>query len=201
MKLAVAAWTLGIAICTAQAADAEEGFKIDLGKGSPALHMPFGNQQVYVTPAFEDYAQMLFDLCDAMDLKVGDACAIFPMNASIGKNAIATVADGNRLIIYDRKLSPLVGYAGAMMIIGHELGHHFCHHLDKLDGTQHDKELAADRFAGAAMRKAGNSLSDALAAVPVLDERPSRSHPARADRVISITDGWTHPETGKECRP
>ncbi len=202
MRLAtLVTFLAGITVACAQPVVAEDSLIINLGPKSRALHMVIGHQQVAVTPAFEDYSNMLFDLCDAMELKVSDSCAIYAMNASIGKNAIATIEDGNRVIIYDRELSPLVGYAGAMMIIGHELGHHFCHHLDKLDGSPHDKELAADRFAGAAMRKVGNSLSDALASVPVLDERPSRSHPARADRVVSITDGWMHPETGKECRP
>ncbi|NKL24852.1 hypothetical protein GFM07_39030 [Rhizobium leguminosarum bv. viciae] len=163
--------------------------------------MVTGDQNVFITPAFEDYSYILFDLCDAMNLKVSEGCNIYPMNGSIGKNAIATIEDGNRVIVYDRELSPLVGYPGAMMIIGHELGHHFCHHISDGRGSQPDKELAADRFAGSAMRKAGFKLDDALAMLSVLDERPSKSHPARADRAVSITDGWNHPETGKECRP
>jgi len=44
-------------------------------------------------------------------------------------------------------------------------------------------------------------LDDALAMLPVLDKRTSRSYPARVDRALSITDGWEHPENGKECRP
>ena len=85
-----------------------------------------------------------------------------------------------------------------MMIIGHELGHHYCHHLDKEPNAKF--ELEADRFGAAAMRKAGYGLAEALAVVPILDERPSKTHPGRADRIVAITDGWLHPETGKACR-
>lgn len=180
------------------AALAEDGVVVHLGKDSPALHMPVGKQDVFAVPAFEDYMYMFFDLCDAMELKVSDECKIFPMNASIGKNAIATVQDGNRLIVYDRELSPLVGGDGAMMVIAHELGHHYCRHLGRPGDPK--RELEADRFAGAAMRKANMTLEATLSAVPILDERPSKSHPGRADRVKAITAGWNNPETGKSCR-
>lgn len=182
----------------ADAAIADDGVKLNLGKNSPALHMPVGDQIVIATPAFGDYSEMLFDLCDAMKLKIEDECSIYPMNAEIGLNAIATEQEGNRIIIYDRRLSPEVGYEGAMMIIGHELGHHYCHHIGRKPDPRN--ELEADRFAGAAMRNAGYKLDQALAAVPILDERPSKSHPGRADRVKAITAGWTQPDLAKSCR-
>lgn len=102
------------------------------------------------------------------------------MNASFGGNAIATAQDRNKIIAFDRELSPKVGHRGAMMIHGHKLGHQFCHHL----GTSADprKELVADRFAGVSMRLNRMTLQDALSAVPILDERPSKTHPGRADR-------------------
>lgn len=192
--------TLGFVVGLFQSTSglASDGVKLDLGKRSPALHTPAGRQTVIAVPAMEDYSAMFFDLCDAMALKIDGECQIFPMNADIGMNAIATVQDGNRVIVYDRRLSPQVGYPGAMMIIGHELGHHFCRHLGKPADPR--QELEADRFAGAAMRKAGFSLSDTLAAVPILDERPSKSHPGRAERITAITAGWTESETGKACR-
>ncbi len=176
---------------------AEDGVILHLGKDSPALHIPVGDKDVFAEPAFEDYMYMFFDLCDAMGLDVEDECNIYPMTAALGGNAIATVQDGNRIIVYDRTLSPDVGYEGAMMVIAHELGHHYCHHL----GTAADprKELAADRFAGAAMRLSKMSLDAALSAVPILDERPSKSHPGRADRVKAITEGWNDPAIGRKC--
>jgi hypothetical protein len=46
----------------------------------------------------------------------GDECTIFPMNAELGGNAIATILDGNRVIVYDRTLSAKVGYDGALAL-------------------------------------------------------------------------------------
>lgn len=178
-------------------AAAQEGVMLHLGKDSPALHIPVGDKDVFAEPAFEDYTYMFFDLCDAVGLDVKDECNIYPMNASLGGNAIATVQDGNRIIVYDRTLSPEIGYEGAMMVIAHELGHHYCHHLETSADPR--KELAADRFAGAAMRLSKMSLEAALSAVPVLDERPSKSHPGKTDRVKAIKDGWNDPSIGKKC--
>lgn len=165
---------------------------------SPALHFPvgIGGKSVAVVPAFEDYAFMMFDACDAMGLSKED-CMIYPMNAELGGNAIATMLDGNRVIVYDRELSPIVGSTGAMAIIAHELGHHYCGHI----GTPADplQELEADRFAGAALRNEGISLADALAMAKVFDDRPSLSHPAKADKIKAIEDGWNNPFSAKNC--
>jgi hypothetical protein len=187
---------LGLGFATMNAA-AQDGVLLHLGKDSPALHMPVGDQNVVAEPAFEDYTDMLFDLCDAVGLDVKDGCNIYPMNASLGGNAIATVQDGNRIIVYDRTLSREIGYGGAMMVIAHELGHHYCHHLETSADPM--KELAADRFAGAAMRLSKMSLDAALSAVRILAERPSKSHPGRIDRIKAITEGWNDPTTGKKC--
>ncbi len=189
---------IGLSLSAMLPASAEDGAEVRIDEKSPALHMVVGKLIVYAVPAFEDYTEMFFALCDAMELKIADECKIFPMNADLGLNAIATEHDGNRLIVYDRRLSPEVGYEGAMTIIAHELGHHYCHHLGKAGDS--NLELEADRFAGAAMRQAGFDLDDALAAVHVLDERPSKSHPARADREVAIRAGWNEPGLGKQCR-
>ncbi|WP_095831446.1 hypothetical protein [Mesorhizobium sp. WSM3864] len=164
----------------------------------PTVHFPVGKHIVSAYPAFEDYMYMFFDICDATGFSVENECQIYPMNADLGGNALATVVDGNRVIVYDRKLSAIVGSDGAEMIIAHELGHHYCHHL----GTPIDshKELVADAFAGAAMKLMGISLDAALAAVPVLDGRPSPTHPGRQERVAAIKAGWDGPEMGKACR-
>jgi Zn-dependent protease with chaperone function len=179
-------------------AGAEDGVEVHLDEKSPAMHMIIGKQSVFAVPAFEDYMYMFFDLCDAMELKVGEECQIYPMNAEIGLNAIATEQEGNLLIIYDRRLSMEVGSDGAMMIIGHELGHHYCRHLGKTGDP--NLELEADRFAAAAMKKAGMSLDSALSVLPILDERASKSHPSRDARIAAIKAGWNNPETGKDCR-
>lgn len=192
--------TLAIALAAVLAAltPAHAGDEVEVDFDQvPALHIPLGKRVVSARPAFEDYTFMLFDVCDALSLE-GDDCLIYPLNASLGGNvAVATIFDGNRVIIYDRELSPLVGYEGAEMIIAHELAHHHCGHI----GTAPDpkQELAADALAGAAARLMGRSLDAALSAVNVLAERPSSTHPGRQARIEAITAGWNDPEKAKGC--
>ena len=57
-----------------------------------------------------------------------------------------------------------------------------------------------DAFAGAAMKLMGMPVDAALAAVVVLDERPSLTHPGRQERVVAIKAGWNDPQAGKACR-
>ena len=186
---------LAVMLFVPQAVFAQES-DLDLNNGQVALHIPFHRKKVEITPAFEDYTFMLFDVCDAMQL-TDDECQIYPMNGDLGGNAIATELDGNKLVVYDRKLSDIVGLSGAQMIIAHEVGHHVCGHLDEEPSSQ--IELEADRFAASAMRLLGLSLEDTLSTVSILSERPSKSHPANTDRVRSMVDGWKNPETGKQC--
>ncbi|MBB3216807.1 hypothetical protein FHW72_001878 [Ochrobactrum sp. RC6B] len=192
--------SLASGVALSQEDEEIEGTVVDLGEDSPALHFPIGmsGKQVLVVPAFEDYAFMLEDACNAMKLTVEDGCNILPMNADLGGNAIATILDGSQVIIYDRQMSPEAGYDGAMAIIAHELGHHYCGHLGKkADPSQ---ELEADRFSGAAMRRSNMPLESALPMAKLMDERPSRTHPARADRVEAFKSGWNDPESAEACR-
>lgn len=170
---------------------------VDLGEKNPGVHMLYDHKLVKVEPAFEDYSFMMFDVCDAMGLK-GDDCMIYPMNGEIGGNAIATILDSNKIIVYDRRLSPIVGSDGADVIIAHEVGHIYCGHI----GTPADpkQELEADRFAGAAMRLMKRPLEATLATLPILSERPGRTHPGREERIAALMEGWEHPETGKSCQ-
>jgi hypothetical protein len=176
--------------------EAQEPLRLNLGHSSPALHTATGDGWVEVVPAFEDYTYMVFDVCEALKLTDKD-CLIYPMNGDLGGNAIATVEDGNKLIVYDRTLSDTIGYDGAEMVIAHEVGHHVCGHLGGAANLV--RELEADAFAGAAMRQLGRSLEAALGAVELFSNRPSLSHPGRAERVEAIKEGWTHPERGRSC--
>ena len=74
---------------------------------------------------------MLWEACRALKLEIkAGECLIYPFTTfNLKQGAVATVEDGNDVIVYDRTLSPRVGYSGAMGIIAHELGHHYCRHL------------------------------------------------------------------------
>lgn len=192
---------VGLALAMSAPAFAQDdGIVIDFGhEDSAAVHVPVGDQRVAIVPAFEDYAYMMYDICDVMGLDVlnDGECSIYPMNGELGGNALATMADGNRIIVYDRELSPIIGGDGAEMIIAHEVAHHYCGHLDVNNGPL--DELEADAFAGAAMRMLGRPIEAALSAVAIFSERPSQSHPDRQSRIRAITMGWNDPAYGASC--
>ncbi|MEX0969330.1 MAG: hypothetical protein WD046_02660 [Paracoccaceae bacterium] len=153
-------------------------------------------------PAFEDYNYMLFDACNAWGATIETGCDIYPMMGAIKWNAVATICDGNKVIVYDRRISANIGYEGAQAVIAHELGHHFCNHLSvsSLDTDEsHKRELEADRFAGATLRRIGFGRDATLNILPLLGEQPSLSHPARTEREVALLAGWDDPTTGLAC--
>jgi hypothetical protein len=154
---------------------------------------------VFIEPAFEDYLFMFFDVCDAMEIK---DCSYPVLMGDLGFNAMAARIDGvGNVIIYDRKLSALVGGDGAEAIIAHELAHIKCGHLEVAPdmAASHLAELEADRFAGAAMRRLGRPRETLAPLVDVLAEQPTVSHPGRPARVEALLGGYDAPETAKRC--
>lgn len=145
---------------------------------------------------------MLFDACDAWGLSVDQGCDIFPMMGDINENALATICDGNKVIVYDRKLSLTLGYEGAQAVMSHELGHLLCNHLatpTKTSAESHHEEYEADRFAGATMRLMGFTRDTALSYLPILMKQPSIGHPGRDERAAELLQGWDVPGSGLRC--
>jgi hypothetical protein len=202
MKLvpSILALTFSIAALTIEPSHsiAEEGFEVTIGKDAKAFHIPLGNKRVKITPAFEDYSDMVEDVCNSLSIPTSD-CLLYTMNGEVS-NALATIIDGNKVIIYDRRLSDLVGYEGAFGIVAHEVAHHYCRHHFDVSKNNWQAELEADRFAGAAAKRMKRSLEDTLAMAVVLDERPSTSHPPADLRRKAIEAGWNKPEIAKTCR-
>ena len=151
--------------------------------------------------AFEDYQFMVFDACEAMGLPYDEVCTTYPLMGDIGMNALATTCSGVPKIVYDRRLSSHVGYAGAQAILAHELGHIWCGHLDDTVNASnaHQFELEADRFAGGLMRLLGFDQNQALSFVPILSEQSNHSHPARSDRIEALLAGWQEPDFVQSC--
>ena len=119
------------------------------------------------------------------------------MNADLGGNALATICEGNKVVAYDRELSKILGYTGAMGVIGHEVGHHLCGHLHYDSGIR--EELEADAISGAVMKNAGYSIDDALKMVRIFSMRETVSHPDAASRASAIASGWMNPEAAKSA--
>lgn len=113
-------------------------------------------------------------------------------------NAYATVIRNRRYIIYDNNfLENLDSYAGtrwaSISVLAHEMGHHYRNHVVDASGSTPPKEIEADYFSGYVMAKLGATLQEAKAAMEqIASPRASASHPARADRLYAISQGWNY---------
>ncbi|MBB1284589.1 M48 family metalloprotease [Flavisolibacter sp. BT320] len=111
-------------------------------------------------------------------------------------NAYAAIIRNQRYIVYDNNfLENLDAYSGtkwaSISVLAHEMGHHYRNHVVDRQGSTPPKELEADYFSGYVMAKMGASQAEALAAMEkIAATRGSASHPARADRLSAIAQGW-----------
>jgi hypothetical protein len=117
-------------------------------------------------------------------------------SASI-QNAVATIVDDKRYILYDPALLDYTdvnsdSYWASMSILAHEVGHHLSGHTLLNIGSNHISELEADKFSGFVLFKMGATLSQAKAAMLLIaDEIDSRTHPSKKKRLSAIESGWT----------
>ncbi len=113
-------------------------------------------------------------------------------------NAYATIIRNQRYIIYDNNfLEALDEYANSkwasISVLAHEMGHHYRNHVIDAQGSTPPKEIEADYFSGYVMAKLGSSVNEARAAMErIASPRASASHPAKADRLTAITNGWNY---------
>jgi len=113
-------------------------------------------------------------------------------------NAYATIIRNQRYIIYDNRfLESLDRYAGtkwaSISVLAHEMGHHYRNHVVSGAGSTPPKELEADYFSGYVMAKMGATVNEARAAMEqIASPRASASHPAKADRLVAIANGWNY---------
>jgi hypothetical protein len=113
-------------------------------------------------------------------------------------NAYATIIRNQRYIIYDNRfLESLDRYAGtkwaSISVLAHEMGHHYRNHVVSGAGSTPPKELEADYFSGYVMAKMGATVTEARAAMEqIASPRASATHPAKADRLLAIANGWNY---------
>lgn len=113
-------------------------------------------------------------------------------------NAYAAVIRNKRYIIYDNNfLENLDAYAktrwASLSVLAHEMGHHYRNHEADRQGSTPPKELEADYFSGYVMAKLGATATEAMAAMQnVASETASATHPAKADRLKYILQGWNY---------
>ena len=122
-------------------------------------------------------------------------------------NAYATIIRNKRYIVYDNNfLENLDGYAGtkwaSISVLANEMGHHYRDHVVDATGSTPPKEIEADYFSGYVMAKLGASLSEARAAMEkIASPTASVSHPAKGDRLNSISRGWNYAKGITQTNP
>jgi hypothetical protein len=111
-------------------------------------------------------------------------------------NAYATIIQNKRWIIYDNDfLENLDSHAAtkwaSISVMAHEIGHHYYDHVVSGKGSTIPTEIEADAFSGYVMNKLGATLEQSIAAMKAIaTDRASSTHPAKKDRIASITKGW-----------
>ena len=73
------------------------------------------------------------------------------------------------------------------------MGHHYRNHVLDSKGSTPPKEIEADYFSGYVMAKLGATLNEAKAGMEqIASPRARGSHPAKADRLNAIGQGWNY---------
>ena len=181
-------WAITVLSVILAAFEAKADVSVDLSDNSRSMHAEPRLGNVRLFPAFEDYTFMLFDICYATEIK----CVIFPMMGEVGTAYAYQQNADTMLLIYDRRLSPRIGYSGASSVIAHEVGHHYCGHLTFRKGiSRYNAESEADRFAGFAASRLGIALSEIIGTYEKLGiDKGSRTHPPMSRRSLEVSKGY-----------
>jgi hypothetical protein len=118
------------------------------------------------------------------------------INNAVAKNIDIGNGRKERFILYDNEFFNKIedkasnDWAG-ISILAHEIGHHLNGHSLNNDGSTHQYELEADEFSGFVLARMESTLEDAQSAIKTLRyEKATRTHPAKADRLVAIERGW-----------
>jgi hypothetical protein len=207
MRAIIAAVTL----CTI-AASAEARDTLKIGKGTFVFDSPqfqlMGKTVILDAEFAENPGADRINSLLPWDIQ---AKKFFVVRTSKGlKNGFAIIHDGNRYIVYDPNIGSTdrLWDAREALIIAHEVGHHVCGHTaGQMQSNPWQKELEADRFAGAAVRFATTgypekgmepafspySITDVLeVAKQLFSAEGSDTHPPREQRIAAILDGFNN---------
>jgi hypothetical protein len=115
-------------------------------------------------------------------------------------NVEATIKHHERYILYNSEFVNKVNAVtkskwANIFILAHEVGHHLDGHTEAGLRSCPAIELEADQFAGFVLYKMGATLEQAqLAMYYISNAQSSKTHPARADRLTAIEQGWDRAE-------
>lgn len=129
-------------------------------------------------------------------LKYSGLASNFEIYGASIDNAIATIIENKRYILYDPELLSYTdmtskSHWSSMSILAHEIGHHLSGHTLSNKGSNPKDELEADKYSGFILYKLGASLSEATNTIRTIgSETGSISHPPKSERIKAISQGW-----------
>jgi hypothetical protein len=112
-------------------------------------------------------------------------------------NALATVVNNQRLIIYNKDLFSILdevssSYWTSLFIIAHEIGHHLANNISDTSNLL-QSELDADKFASFILYKMGadsTQVTEAIASNLISANKDSKTHPAKNKRLQTVKQSW-----------
>lgn len=153
--------------------------------------------QVYSFSSSSEAKDIVQQIVDVVGLKPN-----FEIKSGNVPNALATVQNGQRLILYSQnfmlKINNSTGtnWAG-ISILAHEIAHHLQGHTIEGGGSRPELELEADEWSGFVLARMGASLEEAQKAVEAeASHSGSHTHPPKSARLEAIAVGWSKGNKG-----
>lgn len=121
----------------------------------------------------------------------------FQVQSASVPNAAAVIQGGVRYLLYNPQFIEAINRGSgtewaAYSVMAHEIGHHLQGHTIQPGGSRPPIELEADSFSGFVLAQMGAELDDAQAAMrKIAGQHATATHPAQADRLAAIAEGWT----------
>lgn len=204
-----------VLVFTFQDTDRPSTVAMTIGRDAIAFHFDYNGRTVLTKEPFEDRWWRYMDVLNAVYRPVHKATGrkfFFPEIREVENlsNALAVIRQGQRYVLIDPDIwADGSSYVPEMIIYGHEVGHHVCGHtVGELRGLPWEKELEADRFAGAALRALYEDTE--IADYRAIYERftlevvtqgawqvfarmtPSSTHPPSHMRVAAVINGYNN---------
>ncbi|MCB0640456.1 MAG: hypothetical protein KDC44_02405 [Phaeodactylibacter sp.] len=158
--------------------------------------------KVYGFSSSREAEDIVRDILDIVGLKPN-----FMIKAGNVPNALATIQNGERMIIYSQNFilqinnSTGTDWAG-ISILAHEIGHHLNGHTISGTGSRPPLELESDEFSGFILGKMGASLNEAQSAINKAGSNSgSATHPPKSARLEAIAVGWNKATSEMRSRP
>jgi len=150
------------------------------------------NSQVIDFGKPEEAQEIVTEIMNVIGLKQN-----FTLRAAKVSNAEASISRHKRYILYNPEFIGWINNStkdkwASVALLAHEIGHHLNGHTLRKSGNRLQLELEADEFAGFVLRKMGASLEQSQRVMNyIAKEQKSKTHPARADRMLAIKNGWS----------